>query len=529
MPFNPEPNPQTLAEVLAMAPNARQDAITAYFHKASGQHNALMRFTSVFDANSKNGGITSIFAEKTELRAGGKARVHFNTIGLPAGPGVVAQNTLTGQESKSSIGNYAVAVDWHRDAISLTEDEIEMIEAGRSLKPTLMRLLSEKMGLWKQNQMLKRLIDYAYDLSTTPANWANGVTRGNVYRVGNRANIHQLTPDDTLSLEVSNISREVLSTLGGEPLTKDYGKNGSPVSNYLMFGTDKSFLPIRNDSLFSTAKDADTRGEKNATFTGRLVDWQGNSFYELPVKDISWDDYKGGPLVAKAKVTVEAKPTTATPKLIVNAANEKSLYFQWFDGYRYPYNRLEAAPNLSTVEYYGWACNPDGSRVFFAYNGNHNGNQINITKILCPAQGGTTIDQATVGQLNIGSTAAYASGTTGVFTPAGTGLNLPLTGANGAWVYTDTIAPGAVILQANSRGTVYTRSMCFGAMAAMWANGRVKMQEIEQNFDYDFVKGSGFAMIFGTGVALDPLGVPNGYLLIEHAYEITGYPCPSKV
>lgn len=527
--YNTEPNAQTLAEVLAMAPNARQDAITAYFHKQSGQHNALMRFTSVFDPNVKNGGITSIFAEKTELRAGGKARVHFNTIGLPGGPGVTGVQTLTGNESKSAIGNYGVAVDWIRDAISLTDDEIEMIEAGRSLKPTLMRLLAEKMGLIKQNQMFKRLIDYAYDLTANPANWANGNSRGNVYRVGNRSSIHQLTVDDTLSLEVSNVAREALSTNGGEPLTKNHSKNGSPVSNYLMFGTDKAFLPIRNDSLFSTAKDADERGEKNAVFTGRLMDYQGNSFYELPVKDIAWDDYKGGPLVAKAKVTVEAKPTTVAPKLIVNSANVKSLYFQWFDGYRYPYNRLEAAPDLSSIEYYGWACNPDGSRVFFAYNGNHNGNEINITKILCPAQAGTTVDRATVGQLNIGATAAYASGTTGVFTPSGTGLNLPLIGANGSWVYTDTIAPGAIIVQANSQGVVYTRSFCFGAMAAMWANGRVQMQEIEQNFDYDFVKGSGFAMIFGTGVALNPLGVPSGYLLIEHAYELTGYPCPAKV
>jgi len=529
MAFNAEPNAQTLAEVLAMAPNARQDAVTAFFHKQSGHHNALMRFTSVFDPNQKNGGITSIFAEKTELRAGGKARVHFNTIGLPAGPGVNGAGTLTGNESKASIGNYAVAVDWIRDAVSLTIDEIEMIEAGRNLKPTLMRLLAEKMGLIKQNQMLKRLIDYAYDLSANPANWANGTHRGNVYRVGNRANIHQLTPDDTLSLEVSNISREMLSTLGGEQLKRDFGKTGSPINKYLMFGTDKSFLPIRNDSLFSTAKEADVRGEKNATFTGEMMDWQGNSFYELPVKDIAWDDYKGGPLVAKAKVTVEAKPTTVDPKLVVSAANLKSLYFQWFDGYRYPYNRLEAAPNLAAIEYYGWACNPDGSRVFFAYNGNHDGNLINITKILCPAQAGTTIDQATVGQLNIGATAAYAAGTTGAFTPAGTGSNLPLSGTNGAWVYTDTIAPGAVILQANSQGTVYTRSMCFGAMAAMYANGRVKMKEIEQDFDYEFVQGSGFMMIFGTGIALDPLGVPNGYLLIEHAYEITGYPCPAKV
>lgn len=530
MSFNTEPNVRTLSEILAMAPNARQDAITAYFHKASAQHNPLNRFTSAFDPNSKNGGQSSVFCEKTELGAGGKQRVHFNTIGLPAGPGAINGATLTGNESKSSQNTYSVAVDWVRDAISLTEDDIQMIEAGRNLEATLMNLLSAKMGIIKFNRVLMSLIDFAYDLSSTPANWTTGTSRGNVYRVGNRASVHDLTSDDTLSLESTNIARAMLNTLGANPLKKDTSKTGCPINKYLIFGGDTAFLPIRNDSLFSTAAQADVRGADNANFTGELLDWQGNSFYELPITDMAWDDYKGGPLVAKAKVTVEAKPTTATPKLIVNSANTKSLYFQFFDGFDRSnrVTRLDTAPTLTSVEYYAWACNPDGSRVFFAYNGGHNGNQITITKILCPAQSGTTVDQATVGGLNVGGSAAYASGTTGVFVPAGTGLNLPLTGVNGDWVYTDTIAAGAVIVQANKNGVTYTRSFALASMAGMLAHGRVKMARIEQNFDYDFVMGSGFQMIFGTGIPLDPLGTPNGYVLIEHAYELVGYACPSK-
>lgn len=520
----PNPNGPSLDDILTAAPNMRQDAITAYFHKASAQHNALMAFTSKFDPNASNGGQKSVFCEKTELRAGGKQRVHFNTIGLPAGPGSRGDAVLTGNESRSSMNTYSATVDWVRDAIVLTEDDIAHIEAGGNLKATLMSLLAQKMGLVKQNQMLRRLIDYAYDLST-PANWTNGVDRGNVFRVGGRSNIHALTPDDTLSIDVSNIARSRLSTIGAAPLRRDTAKTGCPINKYLLFGTDTAFLPIRNDSLFATAKDADIRGQGNANFTGELLDWQGNAFYEFPVTDMAWDDYKGGPLVAKAKVTVEAKPTTGGgPKLIVNASNTKSLYFQWFDGYRFPHSRLETPPNLSAVEYYAWACNPDGSRVFFAYNGNHDGNQIAITKILCPAVAGTTIDQATVGQLNVGGSAAFASGSTGVFTVGGAGANLPAT----EWTYTDTIQPGAVILQANAQGTTYTRSLALGASAGLMAHGKVKMAEIEQKFDYDFVMGNGYQMIFGTGVCLDPLGNPNGYLLIEHAYEVVGYPCPAK-
>jgi hypothetical protein len=514
----PNPNVPTLDEILTAAPNMQQDAVTAYFHKASAQHNALALFTGKFDPNAINGGQTSVFCEKTELRAGGKQRVHFNTIGLPAGPGVRGDAVLTGNESRSSMLTYEATVDWVRDAIVLTEDDIAHIEAGGNLKATLMSLLSMKMGLHKQNAMLRRLIDFAYNLAT-PGNWANGVTRGNVYRVGNRANIHALTPDDTLSIDVSNTSRSLLSTMGAKPLRRDMSKTGSPINKYLMFATDTALLPIRNDSLFATAKDADVRGKDNANFTGELLDWQGNPFYEFPVTDQAWDDFQGGPLIAKAKVGVAAAPgTVGGPKLIVNASNTKSLYFQWFDGFRYPHSRLETAPDLSTVEYYGWACNPDGSRVFFAYNGNHNGNQITITKILSPAVSDTTIDATTVGQLTCGTASL-----TGANFAGGGDTNLPTN-----FTYSNTIAAGAVIFQANSQGTLYTRSFMLASCAGLIAHGKVKMAEIGQNFDYDFVMGNGFQMIFGTGVALDPLGRPNGYLLIEHAFEPVGYPCPAK-
>jgi len=55
----------------------------------------------------------------------------------------------------------------------------------------------------------------------------------------------------------------------------------------------------------------------------------------------------------------------------------------------------------------------------------------------------------------------------------------------------------------------------------------VEITPIQQNFDYDFVKGQGFMMIFGTGVVTDPDGRPNGYICIEHALDVVGYPCPA--
>lgn len=524
MSYNSEPNNTTLTEILAASPNSRQDAITAYFHKASAQHNALMAFTSVFDPNSQNGGVSSIFAEKTELRAGGKSKVHFNTIGLPGGPGAIGAGVLTGNESKSSINTYSVSVDWVRDATSLTEDEIAHIEAGRNLKATLMQLLSKKMGLTKQNHMLQKL--------------KMGATAVNTYRVGNRASTAALTADDTLSIDVSNICRSMLNTLGATPLKKNMSKAGCPISKFLLFATDTAFLPIRNDSLFATAANADVRGSGNANFTGELLDWQGNPFYEFPVTDMAWDDYKGGPLIAKARCgafvsTVTAENTDsggATPTVFVDPTNTKSLYFQWFDGYNFQFSRQDVLAGsdltaLQATKYYAWACNPDGSRCFFSYMGDHNGNKLVISEILAAAAGTSGNGATTVGTLTFGTTNLALTGNT--VTTLGDEATVPATGVNGAWVYKTEIQEGAIILQANAAGVVYSRSFMLGSMAACFAHGKVKMAEIEQNFDYDFVMGKGYQMIFGTGIALDPLGNPNGYICIEHAIDIVGYACPS--
>ena len=514
MPYNSQPTVDTLAAALAQDAGLRQNAISRLFEQQSGQHNALKQFTSSFDPKMMIGsGPGSVFIEKTDLRAGGAQTVVFNTIGIPGGPGVSGDTELTGNTSTSAKGTYNVTVDWQRDGVEFTRDELEMLTAGRSLSQTSFDLLTQKAGLTKQNYMFRRLYDSA---------------DGNVFRPNNRASTDALLSTDTMSLDLSVEANARLTTLGAKPLMRNRSKTGCPVDNYLIFATKNSMLPIRGDSSFQTAiSNADNRGDQNALFTGKLMDWQGNPFYEFPVTDQDWDDFKGGPLEAKAVVGVAAEPeaTGVFNKLIVSAANTKSRYFQWFAGYDFVHNRVETPTSTAANTYYGWACNPDGSRVFFSYAGNHNGNQITLTAILSPAVASTTLDATTVGNLTLGTSPSVSSN---VIT-LGTGTNLPTTGANGTWVYSNKIQSGAVIFQANANGVIYTRSFAFGAMAACFAHGRVMMNEIEQERDYGFVKGRGYEMIFGTGVTKNAsVKKPVGYLVIEHAVDVPGYAVPIK-
>jgi len=319
-------------------------------------------------------------------------------------------------------------------------------------------------------------------------------------------------------------SRARLRTLGVRPIFHKVSPSGSPIDGFLTLATDMAMLPIRNDDSFNTAIiNGDSRGMDNAIFSGELLRWQGMHWYELPIVDQPWDDYIGSPLLPKALLSVAFSTATAAGscKLISNAANTKSRYFQFFRGYGFKFNQDET-PAADTAKYYAWIVNPDGSLGFVEYTGSGNdGNQILIDKILSKNGAGTSTKGATtVGELMVNTTANPDEWTGGNGT-------LPVTGPAGTWSYTDSFVAGAVIIQANSKGVPYGVSFELGAMASCFAHGRIEMAGIEQERDFGFTKGKGFEMIFGTGVVKNANKKPVGYLVIEHAVEHEGYPVPS--
>ncbi|GAA5117170.1 hypothetical protein JIN84_17805 [Luteolibacter yonseiensis] len=510
--YNANATVQALADAVAMDPNVRQKAISQYLETTSLQHNALERFTSEIPANAKVGkGVGSVFAKKTDLTKGGASQVDFHVVGTPGGPGVQGDTELTGRTSNARLGTYQVTVDWVRDGFEMSRDMIEFLAAGKSLVATVLNLMSEKMGILKQNHMFARLIK-----SATP--W-------NTYRPNNRMSTDALIATDTLSLDVVNNAKPRLRRMGAKPLERKLqSSTSSPVDGFMLFASDTAMLPIRNDSSFQTAiANGDERGTNNANFTGELLKWQGQSFYELPVTDQDWDDFKGGPLIARAVISVGFQGSDAAPELIANASNTLSRYFQWFDGYQFSFNRQETTagfPAVDSSDKYAWVINPDGSLGFVSYVGSgNNGNKITIKNVLSP-KAGAGKRATTVGQLT-------TSGTTNVWT--GGASTLPVTGTNGAWNYTDIFVADAVVIQANAQGVPYARSFVFGAMAACFADGRIRMSPIEQIRDYGFTIGKGFEMIFGTCVTRNTIKNPTGYLMVEHAVEHEGYPVPSKI
>lgn len=505
MAYNSALNAPTLAEQLTRDPKLKGEAWNRLLDHAATQHNAFAKFTSDVSSGTARG-VSSIFCTKRDLKAGGADTVNFSVIGSPGGPGAEGAQSLVDRLSKPLMKTWGVRVGYHRDGIGFSEDQIEFLAAGRSLMATTLDLLGRKMGIHRQNRMMMRLIK-AVD--------------GNVYRPNGRTSMDAIVATDVLGLNDTVNAKARLQRIGGKPMMTKLGPNGSPINGFLVFGGSSAFLPLRNDDGFQLAlAQGHIRGTMNANFTGELIDWQGTPFYELPETDEAWDDYIGSAMSPTGWNNVEFTTATAAAdcKLITNASNTSSLYWQFYPGFAYKFYDDET-PSADSASYYAWACNPDNSRVFLKYTGSGNtGNVITVSQILATAAGVSTKGSKTVGNLSLGTSPTVSSN---VITPDAD-ANVPT-----GFVYSDKVQAGAYIIHANANGVPIGKSYVFGSMAASFAFGRIEREMIEQDNDFGFVKAKGYKEIFGTGVVKNPLGKPVGYLLVEHAITHEGYDVPT--
>lgn len=543
--YNNNISAQTLAEATAMDSNVKAQLWARYLEVGSRAHDAFSMFESEQPrVPVANVGKRGIFCRRRELKAQGGDLVHFTVISAPGGPGVMGETQLAGNESKSKFKTYSVRVDWHRDAVAFTKKQIAFMATGQVLEETTAELLKLKMGLWKQNDMMMALLHLG---------------SGNVYRPNNKASRDALGPNDTLSLAMAVAGKARLNTIGAKPLSHQMGTSGDHINGFLTFASEYAFLNIRNDSDYSNAlQQADDRGKNNALFTGRLVTWQGQNFFEHIVTDQDWDDYIGSPIQPKAILAVGfgADSAVGDCKLKASSSNTANKYFQFFPGHAYEFTedfKLNAGGGSALTpdstlaplgdEYYAWIINPDGTIGFIAYTGTgNNGNQITVTKILNPdnTADGSTLGAQTVGNITCAGDFsaqdtplwgvnhagnAYVDGAGGGTVAIGGGAGVSNTSAD--FTYTSQFDVGAVVIPANANGVPIGYGFIFGAHAACRAYGAIEMNAIEQKTDYGFVKGRGYEMVFGQSPTINTNGVTNGYLILEFAIEHEGYPVPS--
>lgn len=532
-------NYQSLADAVAMDPAVKAQLWTKYLERGSRFYDCFSHFESAVSASpSQNVGKAGIVATTQSLSAIGGDKINMTVASAPGGRGAIGEEMLKGKESKSKFKTYSVIVDWHRDAVAFTKKQLHMMAAGGNLERDILDMLKEKMGIWKQNDMMMALLHL-------------GV--GNVYRPNGKTSRNAIRHTDTLSMSLAVAAKARLNTMGAKPISHTMGTSGDHINGFLTFASEYAFLEIRNESGYQNAiRDGGTRGGSNPLFTGKLVTWQGQNFYEHIVTDQDWDDYVGSPiqpkLVIGANCGFNADSAGASCVLKASSSNTDNLYTQFFPGYRYRFTedfRLTAGGSIGGLtpdsgltplgsDYYAWAVNPDGSCCFLSYDGENggtygnNGNQITVKNILSPdaspGAGGTSGKGATTVGAIVLNNSASVDGTSRVITNGGTGGSTLLPGIT----LVDKVDAGAVVIPANSWGVPIGYGFIFGARAAARAYGKIKLNKIKQDDDYDFITANGFEMVFGQAPTINTNGVTNNYLVLEFAIEHEGYPVPYR-
>ncbi len=497
--FNANADVQTLADVLTTAADAKGKLYSKRLEHGAAQYDDFKMFEGAENSEA-------VFYVKRDLSKTGGDKMVFTVQSDLAGPGVLGEEELTGKTSKAKFSNYSMQLDFHRDATEMTKKEIRFLAAGQDVEDACVEKLKVKLGRRRMYDMKMKLIRGAV---------------GNIIRPGHKTSRDALTRDDVMAPDFLTTMKMQVQRIGASPIGIKKNKLGSPVYRYISYLPDVAMADIRNATSYQNAMgNAQERGEENPLFNGRLTDWMGIGLFEHIVSAPDLDDHIGDPTAPLAKLGTAFSVDSAGSacKLIMNSANTRNRYFEWFPGYDYQWVEGQDAV-VDSATYYAWIVNPNGSVGFVSYVGSsNNGNQITLTNILSPDGAGTSTKGATtVGEI-------VAVDDTWDSTPAAGGVGASAT-TDPAFSYTDSFDVGAWIIPANAKGECIGHGFFFGKGAALRGYGQTDTT-ITQDRDYKFVNGVGFEAVDGCDLRKRTDGISHGYGLMEFAIQHEGIPTP---
>jgi N4-gp56 family major capsid protein len=498
--YNANASVELLSDVLVTATDAKGKLYAKKLEAGAAAYDDFKAFEGAE-------GSDAIFWIKRDLAKTGGDKMVFTVQSDLAGPGVRGEEELTGKTSTAKYSNYELQLDFFRDAHEITKKEKRFMAAGADLDQVCIDKLKVKLGRQRMYDMKMWLIRYAV---------------GNILRPNGRKTRDEITAADTMSPSFLVTSKPQVQRLGAQPLALGRNKDGSPVYRYMAYMPDVMMTEIRNDTAYQGAlQQAVERSQMNPLFTGKLVDWNNMGLFEHILMSQDADDHIADPTAPLAILGTAFSVDSAVGacKLIVNSANTRHRYFEWFPGYDYLFYEGQTAAADSDT-YYAWIVNTDGSVGFVSYVGSsNNGNQITLAAILSPDGAGTsTLGVTTLGNID-------ASSDTWDSTPGpGDGGGTSNTSAD--FNYTDSFGADAYIIPANANGACIGRGFLFGKGAALRGYGSTDTM-ITQKRDYEFVHGRGYESVYGQQNRRRTDGKTFGYGLFEVAITHPGLEVPS--
>jgi outer membrane protein W len=235
-------------------------------------------------------GQNSIINVKMELTPVGKT-VNIPLVGKLSGAGVTGQTALEGSEEVLNNYNHQIAINWLRNGVLQTEDQLHYTEMD------LLKASREMLKLWSMEKLrtdiiagLGMIAGVAYASASTAEknawNAANtdrilfGTSKSN-YSATHATALGNIASTQKLSMSVVSLMKRIAKT--ASPLIRPYNlENGSGRDYFVMFAPSLAFRDLNIDmnttNLDGRARDVAT----NPVFQDGDLEYDGVIIREIP-------------------------------------------------------------------------------------------------------------------------------------------------------------------------------------------------------------------------------------------------------
>jgi hypothetical protein len=426
-----------------------------------------------------------------DLNKGAGMTLNFSTFAGLYGKGGIGDQAIGDKAEQWRVGGYQLKLDYFRHNTEYTERTIDMlgkVNLGGEIQERIPEALGEWMGAKKTEQMDMMFIHRGNPENTIYAN--------------NKAGREALRSADTISLSMIQTTAQVLKTAGARPArVGTIGRN--KVHKFIFVALDEALNALKNSSDYKAAlNSAGERGDANYIFSGGYAPLDGQIIRERSCPDHEGYGPIGCPLAPKALLGNAIAAGTGAFDITGGgspsaAAVQNTLYFRDFSNYAYEFGQGDVV-SVGSDDRYVIIYNisgPDAHKWGFYRYVNNDGTKLTVTQRLGASAGG--IRATTVG--NVTWNAA---------------------------VNTDVHPAGSIIIETNSRGVAFARSIMLGGAAALRGHGRFRNRRTEDVFEGGHIKQVFITSIFGQAVRKRSDGRVPGYRVVEHAITYAGLNLP---
>ena len=315
-------NYQTAAAVRTAAPNAINIVFNERLRRGSAEtDNPFAQWQAADAVNGLSGApVTKI----TDLAKSAGDTVHFTKLRGLNTKAILGESTLMGNESKAKFGTYSVTLDFIRHGTAFTRKQIKLMAAGKDVTTALSETVDRLMGLTQRDFIMQRLRERV----TTGRNL--------IFASASKSSLAALTSSDYVSSDAIVRAGNVLTGIGGKPISMRKLKNGASVPNFLHFAPNEVLNALYSDTNYNNAANyAGVRGDENVLFSGGFVNWRGQSIYHWNVIDEDTSGPIGSYFNPKAELGVAVAAGTAAVALKGGGANYDAADSPAIDYWRY--------------------------------------------------------------------------------------------------------------------------------------------------------------------------------------------------